>query len=1064
MLYQKTKEPRLEDNLFKNPTSEYRGMPFWAWNTKLDLEELEEQIDVFREMGFGGFHMHVRQGLETEYLGREFMDAVKGCTQKAKEEQMYACLYDEDRWPSGVAGGEVTKDKWYRMKYLTMTVQERTDDAADAEEALNEGKSLFLAAFDVTVDKDGYMTGYRRIGRGDSAQNKRYFFADVMPGGEARFNYQTYVDALSKDAIDCFIGKTYETFQRELGDEFGKTIPVIFTDEPQTKIFTTPTSGFSTEDAITAWTTDFADTYFAEYGESIIDRLPEVHFAMHGDGGAKTRYQFYRHLSERFNRAYMDNIGKWCEENGIMFTGHVLGEDWLFEMCLSNADAMRAYKNMQLPGIDMLCDDRCFTTAVQCRSAVRQYGREGMLSELYGVTGWDYDFRGHKFQGDWQACLGVTLRVPHLAWQTMKGEGKRDYPASIFYQSPWYKEYKYVEDHFARVNTALTRGSAEVKTAVIHPVETYWVYKASDAETKYKCEELENHFHELSDWLLTGCVDYDYIAESLLEDLCSEGSAPLKVGKCSYETIIVADCVTLRPYTLKVLREFKGKGGNLIFMGNTPYMSLGVTSEEAKAVTEGAVCIPHSKAVLYELLSGSRDVMIKKTNGIMTDNMLYTLRGDGDDKWLFIAHSDTPQLPHTVNPQETEISVKGIYKPVLYHTLNGDIEPMPCRYRDGWTVMAYTFYDNDSLLVKLEKAEGIEDCGCEAIAGQPGAVKASNGTEQNGAGKTASGAEQTGIGKTTSVREYAGEVKIFSCTDYTLEEPNVLVLDMAQYSVDGEAFGECEEILRVDDIIRKKLGFSSRRTKVVQPYAIKDVPEDHTLKLRFTINSEKNCTGCHLAMENPHKACIALNGITVDNTTDGWYVDKYIQTVALPMLRKGENILEIIIPFGLRTDLENCFLLGKFGTVCRGSSAYITDKPEKLYFGNVVNQGLAFYGGNIEYDTEFTLDKASDVEFEISYYRGALIKVFVDGTDRGNIAFSPFKLRVDGLNAGKHKVKFVLYGNRYNTFSALHTLYADKKRVYLGPDYWRSDGDGWAYEYQSRPMGILKTPILRIFK
>jgi hypothetical protein len=62
-----------------------------------------------------------------------------------------------------------------------------------------------------------------------------------------------------------------------------------------------------------------------------------------------------------------------------------------------------------------------------------------MLSELYGVTNWDYDFRGHKSQGDWQACLGVTVRVPHLAWQTMKGEGKRDYPASIFYQSPRYK-------------------------------------------------------------------------------------------------------------------------------------------------------------------------------------------------------------------------------------------------------------------------------------------------------------------------------------------------------------------------------------------------------------------------------------------------------------------------------------------------------------------------------------------------------------------------------------------------------------------------------------------------
>ena len=55
----------------------------------------------------------------------------------------------------------------------------------------------------------------------------------------------------------------------------------------------------------------------------------------------------------------------------------------------------------------------------------------------------------------------------------MAGEAKRDYPASISYQSPWYKEYPLVENYFARVNTALTRGVPHVKLAVIHPVVSY---------------------------------------------------------------------------------------------------------------------------------------------------------------------------------------------------------------------------------------------------------------------------------------------------------------------------------------------------------------------------------------------------------------------------------------------------------------------------------------------------------------------------------------------------------------------------------------------------------------
>jgi len=78
--------------LFKNPTSEYRGCPLWAWNTKLEKEQLKRQIDNFADMGMGGFHMHVRTGLDTEYLGPEFMDIVLSCVEYAESKNMLACL------------------------------------------------------------------------------------------------------------------------------------------------------------------------------------------------------------------------------------------------------------------------------------------------------------------------------------------------------------------------------------------------------------------------------------------------------------------------------------------------------------------------------------------------------------------------------------------------------------------------------------------------------------------------------------------------------------------------------------------------------------------------------------------------------------------------------------------------------------------------------------------------------------------------------------------------------------------------------------------------------------
>ena len=74
MLYEKSKKPYLDSELFKNPTSEYRGTPFWAWNCELTKEELERQISILKEMGFGGFHMHSRTGMATEYLSDKFFD------------------------------------------------------------------------------------------------------------------------------------------------------------------------------------------------------------------------------------------------------------------------------------------------------------------------------------------------------------------------------------------------------------------------------------------------------------------------------------------------------------------------------------------------------------------------------------------------------------------------------------------------------------------------------------------------------------------------------------------------------------------------------------------------------------------------------------------------------------------------------------------------------------------------------------------------------------------------------------------------------------------------------
>lgn len=111
-----------QDGSFSNPPSEYRGAPFWCWNTQLKRDQLLRQIDSLQDMGMGGFHMHSRTGLDTPYMGQEFLENVKACVDVAKDKKLLACLYDEDRWPSGVAGGLVIADNpEFKAQHLLLT-------------------------------------------------------------------------------------------------------------------------------------------------------------------------------------------------------------------------------------------------------------------------------------------------------------------------------------------------------------------------------------------------------------------------------------------------------------------------------------------------------------------------------------------------------------------------------------------------------------------------------------------------------------------------------------------------------------------------------------------------------------------------------------------------------------------------------------------------------------------------------------------------------------------------------------------------------------------------------
>jgi len=159
------------NTLFKNPPASYRGVPFWSWNNKLDAEQLVRQIGYFEKMGFGGVMLHSRTGLDTDYLGDDFMQCIGASVDRARELGMTAWLYDEDRWPSGYAGGKVTERPEFRARYLMVT---RTPYCGQIMKPHNISNSVanrqengeLMARYEIVLE-NGFLQSYRHLAEGE---------------------------------------------------------------------------------------------------------------------------------------------------------------------------------------------------------------------------------------------------------------------------------------------------------------------------------------------------------------------------------------------------------------------------------------------------------------------------------------------------------------------------------------------------------------------------------------------------------------------------------------------------------------------------------------------------------------------------------------------------------------------------------------------------------------------------------------------------------------------------------------------------------------------------------
>jgi hypothetical protein len=442
-----------------------------------------------------------------------------------------------------------------------------------------------VAAFSCKLDGLNY-TDCRRLRKDTPAAQYAgktvLAFAVELMEPHPFYNGNAYLDTLNREAVDHFIHLTHEEYKKRCGDRLGTSIKGIFTDEPHRGMVMCENVGQSVKSEskfATPWTDQ--PSHLPEAVRLRPDGPPARTFsASRGTTHSESQVAVHGTHPADVPRQLGQAAPGLVPQDNMLMTGHVLHEDSLGAQAVPNGSLMRYYEYMDYPGVDVLTEgNNGYWIVKQLASAARQQGQKGMLSELYGVCGWQMNFESHKAVGAWQTLFGINLRCPHLSWYTMEGEAKRDYPASILHQSTWYPDYPTVEDYFSRCHVAMTQGTPICDLLIVNPVESAWaqIYPGWATWLGAKAPEvtaLDQKYQQLFLWLCGAQLDFDYGDEDQIKRLSRiekvDGKPVLYVGKAAYRTVLVSGLETIRSTTLDVLDQFRQAGGTVIFFDAPP--------------------------------------------------------------------------------------------------------------------------------------------------------------------------------------------------------------------------------------------------------------------------------------------------------------------------------------------------------------------------------------------------------------------------------------------------------------------------------------------------------------
>jgi hypothetical protein len=524
-----TFEKNLDFQKFVNPPVEYRSFPFYGINDSLDANEISLQVREFKNAGFGGFYLHSRDGLLTEFLGKEWWIIMDSVVKTAQESGIQAMFYDEDKWPSGYAGGIIPRlSEDYRAKSLVRLKKDTP---------LPPGSIILKET------------------------NQYKFIQHTAQMGNPIFNGTCWVDLFNPEMVAKFLDVAYRPYIERYAGSIKNYHFAIFADEPHihARYFdkNTPNEG------ILSYSPWVAIKFRQKNGYNFLDKV-DLLFEEKGNW-REVRLQYYRAVAEQFDESFTKQIGAYCEQAGVKFTGHYLGEDGLEKVRDRIGNSMLHYRSMQQPGMDLLglsISDRLLT-ARSLSSVANQYAIPRRLTELFGTSGQNMNFEDRKWIAGWHSILGINHFCPHITLYSLKGLRKRDYPPTLSYQQPYWKYNKKIEDYLGRISYGATIGQYDPQILVINPLESEYAKGNTDGEFT---EGVQN----VMEILQANHYDYDLGDEQIIADTAKVLANKLAIGNMTYQQVILPDMISIRETTIDLLLKLYRNGGLIFSTGRFP--------------------------------------------------------------------------------------------------------------------------------------------------------------------------------------------------------------------------------------------------------------------------------------------------------------------------------------------------------------------------------------------------------------------------------------------------------------------------------------------------------------